>query len=154
VNPDALVVVQGMDAYRGEASWWGANLVGLREHPFGVGRPDRVVYEVHDYGPDVFDQPWLHDPAFPSSLPALWDRQWGFVQREGIGPVWVGEWGSRLDGDRERQWATALRDYVGARRLGWIWWTWAPMSPDTGGILQDDWRTPWPDKVELLRPIE
>ncbi len=154
VNPDALVFVQGMDRYGGEASWWGANLMGLRDHPFDLSRPGHVVYEVHDYGPDVFEQPWHRAPGFPGNLPAFWDRQWGFVQEEGIGPVWVGEWGSRLDVTQERQWATALRDYIAARKLSWTWWTWAPESPDTGGILEDDFRTPWPQKLELLRPVE
>jgi endoglucanase len=154
VNPGALVVVQGMDRYGGELGWWGANLMGLRDHPFDVSKPGQVVYEVHDYGPNVFEQPWHADPAFPSNLSAFWDRMWGFVQDQGIGPVFVGEWGSRLDAPKEQRWATALRDYIAAKGLSWTWWTWTPTSPDTGGILEDDWRTAWPQKVDLLRPIE
>ena len=154
VNPGALVVVQGMDRYGGELGWWGANLMGLRDHPFDASKPSQVVYEVHDYGPNVYPQKWHEDPAFPSNLPAFWDRTWGFVQDQGIGPVFVGEWGSRLDTPKEQRWATALRDYIAAKGLSWTWWTWTPTSPDTGGILEDDWRTAWPQKVDLLRPIE
>jgi endoglucanase len=154
VNPELLVFVQGMHAYGGEAGWWGANLRGLRDHPFDIQHRDRVVYSVHDYGPNVFDQPWHADPAFPGNLPAYWDAQWGFVHHEGIGPVWIGEWGSRLDDPREDAWAAALRDYIRANGLSWTWWTWGPQSHDTGGILRDDWTTTWPEKLELVAPVQ
>ncbi len=153
VNPGLLVSVQGMDEYAGVLGWWGSNLMGLRDHPFDVSRPTQVVYEVHDYGPDVYEQPWHDDPSFPANLEAFWHRTWGFVHDEGIGPVWVGEWGSKLDTPRERDWATALRSYISAKGLSWTWWTWAPTSADTGGILESDWVTPWPQKMELLGPI-
>ncbi len=153
VNPDVLICVQGMDQYAGQGSWWGANLMGLADHPFDISKPSAVVYEVHDYGPNVYEQPWHDDPSFPSNLPSFWDAQWGFVHDRGIGPVWIGEWGSRLDSPKERQWATALRDYIAAKGLSWTWWTWAPTSPDTGGILEDDWKTPWPEKLALIAPV-
>ncbi len=153
VNPGLLVSVQGMDVYGGETGWWGANLMGLKDHPFDVSKPSQVVYEVHDYGPDVFDQPWHDDPSFPANLSAYWDRTWGFVRDQGIGPVWIGERGSRLDSAREQAWAAALRSYIAAKGLSWTWWTWAPTSADTGGILEDDWKTPWPQKLALLGPV-
>jgi endoglucanase len=153
VNPGLLVCVQGMDVYRGEAGWFGAVWIGLHDHPFDISRPSQVVYEIHDYGPDVFDEPWHDAPGFPASLKAFWDRQWGFIHANGIGPVWIGEWGSRLDTAKERAWATALRDYIAANGLSWTWWTWGPVSPDTGGVLQDDWKSTWSDKLALMQPV-
>ncbi len=154
VNPNLLICVQGMDGYAGQGSWWGANWMGLKDHAFDISKPGQVVYEVHDYGPNVWEQPWHDDPAFPANLSAFWDAQWGFIHDQGIGPVWVGEWGSRLDNPKEQEWATALRDYIRSKGLSWTWWTWFPISPDTGGILEDDWKTAWPEKLALLRPVQ
>jgi chitinase len=38
--------------------------------------------------------------------------------------------------------------------MGWTWWSWNPNSGDTGGILQDDWRTLNTEKVEKLESIQ
>jgi len=154
VNPNLLICVQGMDGYAGKGSWWGANWMGLKDHPFDISKPGQVVYVVHDYGPNVWEQPWHDDPGFPANLPAFWDAQWGFVHDQGIGPVWIGEWGSRLDHPKEQEWATTLRDYIRSKGLSWTWWEWFPVSRDTGGILQDDWKTAWPEKLELVRPVQ
>ena len=100
-----------------------------------------------------FQQPWHDAPGFPANLPAFWDAQWGFVHDQRIGPIWIGEWGSRLDSANEQAWATTLRDYIRSKRLSWTWWTWDPTSTDTGGVLEDDWRQASPDKVTLFRPV-
>ena len=154
VNPNLLICVQGMDGYPGQSSWWGANWMGLKDHPLDISKPGRVVYVVHDYGPNVYEQPWHDDPAFPTNLPAFWDAQWGFVHDQGIGPVWIGEWGSRLDNLKEQEWATTLRDYIRSKGLNWTWWEWFPVSHDTGGILEDDWNTAWPQKLALVQPVQ
>ncbi len=154
INPNLLICVQGMDGYGGETSWWGANHMGIKDHPLVLSVPHRLVYQVHDYGPNVWNQPWHNDPDFPDNLPAFWDRQWGFVHDEGIGPVWIGEWGSKLDIAKEVQWATALRDYVKSKGLSWTWWTWTPNSGDTGGILKDDWTSVQQAKLDLIDSVK
>ncbi len=153
VNPNLLICVQGLHEYGGQTSWWGANLMGLADHPFTLSVPNRVVYEIHDYGPNVWNQPWHNAPNFPANLPGFWDGQWGFVHDRGIGPVWVGEWGSKLDIPKEVQWAATLRDYIQAKGLSWTWWTWSPNSGDTGGILQDDWQNVQQAKLDLVAPV-
>lgn len=153
VNSNLLICIQGMHGYGSETSWWGANHMGIKDHPITLSVPNRIVYSVHDYGPNVWDQPWHNDPAFPNNLPGFWDRQWGFVHNEGLGPIWIGEWGSKLDNTRENQWATALRDYIQAKGLSWTWWCWTPNSHDTGGILTDDWNTVHQSKMNHLSPV-
>ncbi|HEX3132959.1 MAG TPA: cellulase family glycosylhydrolase [Planctomycetota bacterium] len=155
VHPDLLICVQGLHAYNGEGGWWGAVHLGLKDFPLTVNVANRLVYEIHDYGPVVWDQPFHQTSAgFPASLPAHWDNQWGFVHNDGIGPIWVGEWGSFLDqgkidalgsgfhdrGVREiTGWFPTLRDYIASKHLSWTWWCWTPESHDTGGILNDDY---------------
>ena len=161
VHPDLLICVQGLHSYNGEGGWWGAVHLGLKDFPLTVDVAHRLVFEIHDYGPVVWDQPFHQISAgFPGSLPAHWDHQWGFVHNDGIGPIWVGEWGSFLDqvridhledeapgdqnyhdrGQREiTGWFPALRDYIRTKNLSWTWWCWSPESRDTGGILNDDY---------------
>ncbi|HEX7899467.1 MAG TPA: cellulase family glycosylhydrolase [Planctomycetota bacterium] len=160
VNPNLLICVQGMDQYNGTAGWWGAVLLGVKDHPLTLSVPHRLVYTIHDYGPIVFDQTF-HQTAngFPGNLPTHWDTQWGFVHNEGIAPIWIGEWGSFLDpskpkADRELQWANALRSYIQAKGLSWTWWCWTPESQDTGGILLDGYTGTNTAKTSFLAPVQ
>ena len=159
VNPNLLVCVQGLDQYGGEGGWWGAVHLGVKDHPLTLSVPNRLVYQVHDYGPIVWDQPFHQVSAgFPGTLPAHWDRQWGFLHDQNIAPVWVGEWGSFLDparprGDRELQWAETLRAYIQGKGLSWTWWCWTPESHDTGGVILDGYAGLDPVKTSFLAPV-
>jgi endoglucanase len=159
VNPNLLICVQGLDQYKGEGGWWGAVHLGVKDHPLTLSVPNRLVYQVHDYGPIVWDQPFHQVAAgFPASLPAHWDRQWGFLHAENIAPVWVGEWGSFLDpakpkGDRELQWAETLRAYIQGKGLSWTWWCWTPESHDTGGVILDGYAGIHTTKTAFLAPV-
>ncbi len=160
VNPNLLICVQGLDTYGGEGGWWGAVHLGVRDHPLTLSVANRLVYEVHDYGPIVWDQPFHQiSEGFPGNLPAHWDHQWGFLHNEGIAPVWIGEWGSFLDpgrpkGDREMQWAETLRSYIQAKGLSWTWWCWTPESGDTGGILLDGYTGIHTTKTAFLASVQ
>jgi endoglucanase len=149
VNPHLLICVQGLDAYQGEGGWWGAVHLGLHDVTLTLNVANQLVYEIHDYGPIVFDQPFHQDPTFPNNLPGFWDHQWGFIHNDGLAPVWVGEWGAVLDDsvgswssslrDRERQWFGTLKTYIQSKGLSWTWWCWTPESADTHGMLKDDY---------------
>jgi len=163
VNPNLLICIQGLDAYGGEGGWWGAVHLGLNSVPLALDVADRIVYEIHDYGPIVWDQPFHQVSNFPGNLPGFWDRQWGFIHTNNIAPVWVGEWGAVLDDslggwsaslrDRERQWFGALRDYIAAKGLSWTWWCWTPESRDTHGLLKDDYSGVNGPKMAQVAPV-
>ena len=162
VNPNLLICVQGLDAYGPDGGWWGAVHLGNKVAPLTLGVANRLVFQVHDYGPIVWDQPFHKDPAFPNNLPAFWDHQWGFLHNDGTAPVWVGEWGAVLDDslgswsaslrDRERQWFGALKNYILGKGLSWTWWTWTPESHDTHGILKDDYSGVNAPKLAQIAP--
>jgi endoglucanase len=162
VNPNLLICVQGLDAYKGEGGWWGAVHLGLHDAPLALDVPNRLVYQIHDYGPIVWDQPFHQAPNFPNNLAAHWDHQWGFIHNTGLAPVWIGEWGAVLDDSlgnwsaslraRERQWFGALKDYIMAKGLSWTWWTWTPESHDTHGILKDDYSGVNAPKMSQIAP--
>jgi chitinase len=164
VNPNWLIFVEGIERYQGQSTWWGGNLAGASTFPVVLNLPNHVVYSPHDYPASVFPQTWFSDPNYPNNLPVVWDRFWGYLYRQNVAPVWLGEFGSKLQTASDQQWYQKLTAYLGdltssstlANRQGmsWTWWSWNPNSGDTGGILQDDWKTVNQNKVQGLVPLE
>ncbi len=150
VNPNWLIFVEGVNCYgpggttnQSECYWWGGNLQGVATYPVQLHVPNRLVYSVHDYPSTVFSHSWFNAPDYPNNLPRVWDSYWGYIYKQGIAPVWVGEFGTKLQTNSDRQWLTRLVSYLGsgASGLNWTFWCWNPDSGDTGGILNDDWST-------------
>lgn len=54
----------------------------------------KIAFTAHDYGPFVAPLTWFFDPAFPKNLKEIYWSKWGQVIERGIGPVWIGEFGS------------------------------------------------------------
>lgn len=156
VNPNWLVFVEGVDCYNGDCYWWGGNLEGVAAHPVHLNVPNRLVYSAHDYPASVYGQSWFNASDYPNNLPAVWDKHWGYIIKQNIAPVWLGEFGTRLDTTSDQQWLTALTNYLGkgAQGISWTFWCWNPDSGDTGGILNDDWTTVNQTKQNYLTPIE
>jgi endoglucanase len=153
VNPKWLIFVQGIDRVgTSDFYWWGGNLAGAGSAPVRLAVPHRLVYETHDYGPEIFDQKWFDDPTFPRNLPVVWSQHWGYLQQQGIAPVLVGEFGGRqVDAGKEGAWIHALVKYLHRFHISYAFWALNPDSGDTGGLLEDDWKTVDPAKIALLR---
>ena len=152
VNPNLLIIVEGIEQYQGDWDWWGGNLIGAREYPVRLNLPHQLLYSTHTYGPGVYPQPWFSDPTFPENMPGIWDRHWGYLSREGIAPVLVGEFGGRSVGtDKEGIWQRTLVSYLRENNISYIYWTINPDSGDTGGLLLDDWQSIDPAKKALLQ---
>ena len=117
-NPNWLIFVEGVDCYQLDCSWWGSNLEGVSTAPVNLSVPNHLVYSVHEYPasvspPGVKSYPWYNDPNYPNNLSQVWDTHWGYIQKQGIAPVWVGEFGTKLQTNADRQWLTALVRYLG-----------------------------------------
>ncbi|MFF4491747.1 cellulase family glycosylhydrolase [Streptomyces sp. NPDC001544] len=147
VNPDLLIFVEGVQSYDGASYWWGGNLMGVAQYPVRLSVAGRVVYSAHDYATSVAQQSWFSDPTFPANMPGIWDRYWGYIFKQNLAPVWVGEFGTTLQSTVDQKWLSALVNYLrptatyGADSFQWTFWSWNPDSGDTGGILKDDWAT-------------
>jgi endoglucanase len=167
-NPNWLILVEGVDCYGpggatepaqgAECTWWGGNLTGARDYPVRLNVANRLVYSPHEYDNGVFAQTWFSDPNFPNNMPALYDRWWGYLHKENIAPVMLGEFGSLLNDPQDTVWLNSLVTYLGrntgANGMGWTFWSWNPNSGDTGGILRDDWTTVNQTKHNLLVPMQ
>jgi endoglucanase len=150
-NPDWLIVVEGIERYRDDSYWWGGNLRGAASAPVRLSRPDKLVYSAHDYGPEVFRQPWFAASDFPHNLSAVWRDHWAYLAGSGAAPVLMGEFGGRsVGGDQEGQWQRSLVEFLKAGGISYTYWAWNPNSSDTGGILEDDWQTVDRAKLDLL----
>ncbi len=167
-NPDWLIIVEGVEKAASGSTWWGGNLSSAGTHPVRLNVANRLVYSPHEYPATVYNQTWFSDPNYPNNLPAIWDKNWGYLFRQNIAPVLIGEFGSRLETASDRLWADKLVQYLagdldgngtndlapGHLGVSWTYWSWNPNSTDTGGILSNDWRTPITAKVDLLKPVQ
>ncbi len=151
VNPDWLIVVEGIEQYQGDYYWWGGNLQGARQFPVRLSHPDKLVYSAHDYGPELYPQGWFQQSDFVRGLPVVWRKHWAYLQQDGIAPVHLGEFGGRSVGtDPGGQWQRTLARYVEQNGLSYTYWSWTPNSQDTGGLLENDWKTVDPAKLSIL----
>ncbi|WP_033312207.1 cellulase family glycosylhydrolase [Streptomyces iakyrus] len=146
-NPELLIMVEGVQSYNGTNGWWGGNLMGVAQYPVQLDVPNRLVYSAHDYATSVAQQSWFSDPSFPANMPGIWDKYWGYIFKQNIAPVWLGEFGTTLQPSVDQKWLAELVKYLRstsayrADGFHWTFWSWNPNSGDTGGILKDDWQT-------------
>src|SRR3954452_14055817 len=161
-NPNWLIIVEGIERYGNDGYWWGGNLQGAKTHPVKLSDQSKLVYSAHDYSPKVWSQQWFTDPAFPANMPALWDKQFGYLVKSGTAPVLMGEFGGRSVAEQDAQgkkdlegiWQRNLIAYLKENGLSYTYWAWNPNSGDTGGILKDDWKTIDEDKAALLKTYQ
>ncbi|WP_433078272.1 glycoside hydrolase family 5 protein [Dactylosporangium sp. CA-052675] len=166
-NPNWLIVVEGIENYKkadgqNDGYWWGGNLQGAKDHPVKLSDQSKLVYSAHDYSPKVWSQQWFTDPAFPANMPALWDKQFGYLVKNNTAPVLMGEFGGRSVAEQDAQgnkdlegiWQRNLVKYLKDNGLSYTYWAWNPNSGDTGGVLKDDWTTVDADKAALLKTYQ
>ena len=159
IAPQWLIFVEGVEKNPKCSSegphFWGENLEPLACTPLDIP-PDRLVLAPHTYGPDVFAQPFFDDPTFPANMPAIWERNFGQFLKQGYAVI-LGEFGGRYGeggNPKDRAWQDMLVQYLIERRVNSaFYWSWNPNSADTGGLLKDDWKTVWPDKLALLKRL-
>ena len=161
INPEWLIFVEGV----GGSTWWGGDLTGVRTHPVRLKYPNKLVYSVHEYCQDVKDQEWFKDAWFPLNLRSHWDELFGYIYREEIAPIWVGEFGTRFAWPFDKIWLQKWIEYItgeftvdgvnellpGKEGLSWTFWALNP-GGDTGGLLEDDWVTVDMHKMAYIRP--
>ncbi len=191
INSELLIFVEGVrfdpagPILHGQTAlyWPGGNLTGVRAsastlrqgaRPIALDVPNRLVYSVHDYGPDMYrDLAWCQLDGTARTRDAcrlVWDQTWGFLMREDIAPVLLGEFGTPNGynpsipsgrarpedyvepNDRNAQgaWFTYLLDYIHDLGIHWTYWCLNgtqsrapgrdPRQPDWYGILTPDWR--------------
>lgn len=164
-NPDWLIIVEGVQTFNGQSTWWGGNLMGAAAFPVVLSSPSKLVYSMHDYPASVFNQSWFSAPNYPQNLPSVWNGFWGYIFQGETAPLLLGEFGTKLQTTSDQQWLATLMQYcdgdldldgasdlpAGAKGMSWTYWSLNPNSGDTGGILNDDWTTVNTAKMAYLQ---
>lgn len=155
-NPDVLIIIEGVEQYGSTMYWWGGNLRGVKKDPIVLSKPDKLVYSPHEYGPEVFQQPWFFVEDFPNNMEAIWDDAFGYIAKENIAPLFVGEFGiSSLSGyeGKAGTWLKTFVKYMAANFFSWTFWALNPNSGDTGGMLSNDWVTVVQWKLDEVKSL-
>jgi endoglucanase len=155
VNPNLLIIVEGIEFHDNSFYWWGGNLKGVATAPVLLKVADRVVYSAHDYPSSIHQQSWFNTADYPANLPGVWDAFWGYIPKKDLAPLVMGEFGTRLETESDRQWLKSLVNYLGtgADGIHWLFWSWNPNSQDTNGLLLNDWTGIDQSKMEILKAI-
>jgi endoglucanase len=154
INPNLLIIVEGVTQYNDQYTWWGGNLMGAKQYPVRLSLRNRLVYSTHEYAQSIHPQDWFNDPNYPDNLPGVWEKYWGYLIQENRAPVLIGEFGTRYETEKDRQWLQAFQTYIQTHHLSWTFWSLNPDSPDTGGLLLDDWSSVDQAKQTILKQIQ
>lgn len=183
VAPDWLIFVEGVGINSDSTPyWWGGALKDVATRPIVLNVASKVAYSPHEYGQSVGSQAWLSKdgnnvPNYPNNLPAVWDAHWGYIYKNNIAPIWIGEYGgffgldgnggnTKPNGPVEIQWVQSLIKYLNGdydldgdiditsgKGMSASYWGYNPNSGDTGGLVQDDWVTHQTPKLTLLAAL-
>jgi endoglucanase len=168
VQPNWLIFVEGVSCPSGglsnvwdndtsndeDCGWWGGNLSKAGTYPVRLNVANRLVYSPHEYATSVYHQTWFDDPAYPANMPAIWDKYWGYLYKQNIAPIMMGEFGTTLASNIDKVWLQSLLAYTGTgvNGMSFTYWSWNPNSGDTGGIANDDWTTVNQAKQAIIGP--
>lgn len=160
-NPNLLIFVQGIEntsnCQTSIWGWWGGNLHGYTCKPISTASipANKLVLSTHVYGPDVYNNSYFSNPTFPKNMPTIWESHFGFLTSLGktvVPTEWGGKYGTSEGNVKDITLQNALTSYFVTKGIcNSFYWDWNPNSGDTGGILQDDWKTVWSTKVQLLK---
>lgn len=151
VNPSLLIAVEGIsdwvnDSAQTVSDWWGGDLQPVATHPVQLAVADRLGYSPHDYGPHEFAQTWFNSSTTYASLSTdVWDKNWGYIAKQNIAPVWVGEFGtpngatdtSDTTPGSQGQWFSGIVQYIKANTLSWTYW--ALNGEDAYGLVDNQY---------------
>ena len=171
-NPNALIIIEGIQIYPKDIkannfvskdddndyynTWWGANLMGVKDYPIDFGsyvRNKQIVYSPHDYGPRVYEQPWFKGGfTYESLYKDAWHDYWLYIAEDDIAPIFVGEWGGFMEGDNLK-WMEYFRQLIAEKHLHHTFWCFNANSGDTGGLVKDDFKTWDEEKYNFVKAV-
>lgn len=116
IDPEKLVICMGPMHNNGSfadpatpAPWGDLSLAA--KYPVTLSVPNRLVYSVHDYPQEIGG----YKPSSGPEKVRQMNRTWGYLVRDHIAPVWIGEMGANMETEPQRQWFRTLDDYLNGR---------------------------------------
>ena len=146
VNPDALIICESVINY-----WKGAyegDLSDARVLPIVLHNPAKLVYSVHEYPKEIGGYP---GPEFGPGYVDRMNKTWGWLVKENVAPVWIGEMGSSMLLPGSKAWGATLLGYMNGlapdgptfqgnqQGVSGDWWIWGNLDgQDPNGCLAAD----------------
>jgi aryl-phospho-beta-D-glucosidase BglC (GH1 family) len=161
VSPEVLIICEGPEFYKPPPATSGmdplqaapaGNLTAAGANPVTLTIPHKLVYSIHEYPDEISDTKRWGLPETGKGFVDRMNATWGFLVRDNIAPVWIGEMGTSLKTPAQREWAKNLLDYMngkyakdggpgfsGAQQpISGSWWLIGPSNDPPYG-LQSDW---------------
>ena len=161
INNGVLIICEGPEFYAPPPPASGmdpryaapaGNLTAAGANPVRLPIPNKLVYSVHEYPDEVSDIARWGLAEAGSDYVDRMNRTWGYLVRDNIAPVWIGEMGSSMRTPVSRDWAWTLIRYmngeyadqggprfdVGQQPISGSWWVIGP-SDDPPYGLQTSW---------------
>ncbi|KAK5136457.1 hypothetical protein LTR08_003102 [Meristemomyces frigidus] len=152
MQPNWLMFIEGVSSAN--------DCSGARDRPIKLSVPDRVVYSSHVYSWSGWSTlvPY-HKRPYPSFALDM-ERNWAFLLRGNIAPVWVGEFGCSHNGNEgdHHYWDNLMR-YLRETDADFGYWALNPRKPknydnETYGLLADNWESVVEDwRIQDLRKL-
>jgi len=146
VNPNLVILVEGVEGSGAAAYWPGGNLRSAGTAPVDLSSPNKLIYSIHEYGKSINTaKPWFADPSYPVNLGPLWDANWGYLPQSDTAPVVIGAFADRKGdvapdvADADQKWRDALMSYIATNRLGYVFWALNPSAEGKRGLLKPGW---------------
>jgi endoglucanase len=116
IDPNKLIICEApMNAQRSYANpaipapWGDLSIAG--KVPVKLPIPNKLVYSVHDYPTEIGG----YKPDHGAEKVSQMNLVWGYLVRDHITPVWIGEMGANMRTDEQRAWAQTLIDYTNGK---------------------------------------
>jgi len=149
VDPGALIIAEGPEEWSGPAPGMPAgfgegDLSGVATDPVTLTIPNKVVYSVHEYPPDLSG----NGSYTAATQIAAMNAGWGYLETDNIAPVWVGEMGSNMTSATDQAWIQMLLNYMNGedgaeggptfsgneQPVSGSWWQWGTATGDPDGV--------------------
>ena len=128
------------------------NLTAAARRPVQLPIPHKLVYSVHEYPDEVSDIARFGFAQTGTAYVERMNQTWGYLVRDNVAPVWIGEMGSSMRTPLDRSWARTLLGYMngqygeqggptfasGQQPVSGSWWLIGPSNDPPYG-LQAAW---------------
>lgn len=146
-------------AFHEQTAPWGGTFEGITTECDGdelckLNKSEKIVFAPHVYGPDVRGDVALTEDH------TTFERRFGFLKHHAFfngSAIVVTEFGGHMrDPSADFQYFERWKQYMKDADLtaGSFFWTLPPSSADTGGVLNDDWKTIDKRKLDFLESIQ
>jgi endoglucanase len=131
VDPNKLIICESIINYKIDA--YEGDLSPVRTLPIKIKNLGKLVYSVHEYPKEVGG--YRGAESGPDYV-ARMEKTWGWIVRENIAPVWIGEMGSSMNTPQDLAWGDTLLGYMGGtipnglpvgrhkQPVSGDWWAW------------------------------